>query len=170
VEIIWMPAFNPNSGRQGLELEISGTPANVDVAEYVHDFLTREALAAWERARANKNFDNIREDQLDAADCDTTSKRGYTLSARTNFLRGFIAGFRSTLQQARVEEEKAGLILLRDAALEDFYKKRHPKVVMMGGSGGSRNMLWSTQGFAQGKTLNVPPAASAAKTTPLLGK
>jgi len=170
VEIIWMPAFNPNSGRQGLELEISGTPANVDVAEYVHDFLTREALAAWERARANKNFDNIREDQLDAADCDTTSKRGYTLSARANFLRGFIAGFRSTLQQARVEEEKAGLVLVRDAALEDFYKKRHPKVVMMGGSGGSRNSLWSTQGFAQGKTLNVPPAASAAKTTPLLGK
>jgi hypothetical protein len=170
VEIIWLRAFNPETGKQGFELEISGTAENVEVAEYVHDFLMREAMTAWRRTRASTKFENIREDQLDASNCEARTKRGYTLSARSNFLRGFIAGFRSTLQQARAEEEKAGLVLARDAALQEFFKTRHPSVTTTGGSSGASNPIWSTQGYAAGKSLNLPPAARSAKAVLLLGK
>jgi Protein of unknown function (DUF2786)/SprT-like family len=170
VEIIWHTAFNPRTGRSGHELEVCGTSENVEVAEYIHDFLMREALAAWERTRDSKKFAEAREEETGSHYGTPETERGYTLAARKSFLAGFISGFRSTLRDARIAEEKAGLVLARDAALEAFFKKRHPSTITFGGTSGSRSPLWGAQGFNAGKSLNVPPAARAARSTPLLGK
>ena len=172
VKTLWTPGFNTRTGKEGYELEITGTPENLDVAEYIYEFLHREALAAWERTRVSDKFAEVRDDQLENESWRVPQTRhGYTLRARTNFLAGFISGFRSQLQQARIQEEKAGLVLAKDPGLEAFYKERHPKTTTFGGSGGGSVIAtWISQGHAAGRSLNVPPAARSAKTTPLLGR
>ena len=49
VEVIWMNNFDPRTKKDGFELEVSGTEENVEVVEFVHEFLYRSALEAWDR-------------------------------------------------------------------------------------------------------------------------
>ena len=60
VEIIWIPMFNPRTGKQGYEIEVMGTRDNVDVAEYVYEFLIRETEAAWLRVKNSEEFESAR--------------------------------------------------------------------------------------------------------------
>jgi hypothetical protein len=45
VSVIWVPAYLPLEGRRGRVLELCGTPANLEVAGYVHGFLMARAQA-----------------------------------------------------------------------------------------------------------------------------
>src|SRR5262249_6428029 len=47
VETIWVPAYRPAEGKWGSVLEVCGTPPNVEMAAYVHDFLHRTAGQLW---------------------------------------------------------------------------------------------------------------------------
>jgi hypothetical protein len=61
VDAIWVPAYEPSTGRSGSVLEICGTPANLEMADYVHAFLTHTAQHSWEAhqkaARTTSNRD-----------------------------------------------------------------------------------------------------------------
>lgn len=153
VEIIWMPGFNTRTGRHGHELEVCGTAENVDVAEYVYEFLTRAAVDAWERAKRGRHL-----------------TRGGAINARFNFLTGFVEGFVSQLRTAQDKENAEGLVLARDPALAEFFKTRHPRIVNIGGGGtGRTNADWRSSGQAQGRNVHLPAAArSMGKTTLLL--
>lgn len=166
VETIWMPAVNPRTGRDGHELQVLGTPENVDVAEYVHDFVSRAAEAAWERTVSSEEYKAER----DESGWDAGSRAGYTVRAHNSFLVGYVRGFASTLTKEREEEIEAGLVLADDPGLKEFFKQEHPDVRNFRTGRGSGDAAWRNNGFAEGKNLNVPPAARAGAGVPLLGR
>ena len=47
VEVIWVPVYRPLEGKRGSVLEVCGSRANLEMAEYVHGFLTHSADRLW---------------------------------------------------------------------------------------------------------------------------
>jgi hypothetical protein len=173
VEIIWITSRDPRNGKSGHELEASGLEANVEVAEYVYDFLCKEAVRAWERKFADSAFKLQLQEGFARqwGRGSFTSSKGYTISARSNFLHGFILGFKDQLEQTKIKEVEAGMVLAKDTSLEEFYRNRHPRIHNMSRSGGRYNSNMRGEGFAQGNALKIPSAAKANKNfIPLLGR
>lgn len=175
VEIIWMSTHDPRTKKKGHELEVSGLEENVEVAEYVYDFISRAAVGSWEKKMKDPAFKlSLHQEYAKTFGWSSVapqSIQGFTISARSNFLLGFVRGFKDQLKQAEIKETAAGLILRKDPNLEAFYHTRHPHIRQIGRSAGYYNSKMQGQGFAEGQALKLPPAAKAGKTfTPLLGK
>lgn len=174
VKIIWIGSYDPRNEKSGHELEISGTEENVEAAEYVYDFLLRAANESWEKKIADPAFKLQLHKNFAAtygrSDAPQTV-RGFTISARSNYLVGFIRGFKDQLKQAEVKEQSAGLVLAKDPELENFYHIRHPHTRKLGGGGGYQNTSMRNEGFADGKSLQMTSGLKTEKKfTPLLGK
>jgi hypothetical protein len=45
VEVIWVPVWRPLEGKRGSVLEVCGTPDNLELAEYVHAFVSKPPTA-----------------------------------------------------------------------------------------------------------------------------
>lgn len=119
VEVIWVPAYRPLDQKRGSVLEISGTPANIEMAAYVHSFLTHAADQLW-----------------------ITHKREHKLAGnrdRRTFLAGVMSGFHAKLQAERKAQAKEGLVWVGDAELHAYYRRRHPHVVTVRYGGSARN-------------------------------
>jgi hypothetical protein len=108
VQGVWTSVYTAHLGRRERILEICGTEENVDMAAYVHAFLLDTARRLWAEARR-------RNSALGPGD-------------RAAFMAGVIAGFRDKLDQARAEQQGTGLVWVGDAALEDYYHLRHPRL------------------------------------------
>ncbi len=108
VEAIWVPVWRPLEGKRGSVLEVCGTPENLEMAEYVHSFLTHGAERLW---REHKKKHGIRKN-----------------ANRRTFLAGVMAGFRDKLEQQKRENTERGLVWVGDAELGGYFKKRHPHV------------------------------------------
>ncbi len=109
VEVIWVPAYRPLEGKRGSVLEVSGTPANLEMAAYVHSFLTHAADRLWiEHRRAHRLRGN---------------------RDRRTFLAGVMAGFHAKLQAEKRAQAREGLVWAGDAELHAYYRRRHPHVV-----------------------------------------
>ena len=169
VEIIWISSYDPRNKKKGHELEISGKEENVEVAEYVYDFLTRAAVESWESKFKESTFQyKLHQAFLQSG---MQSMHGFTISSRSNYLSGFIDGFKSQLATAAKQEQEAGLVLAKDLGLEQFYNQRHPHIRSMASGGAKYNPSMRNQGFADGSALKMPAAAKANKQfIPLLGK
>jgi predicted SprT family Zn-dependent metalloprotease len=109
VEVIWVPVYRPTEGKRGSVLEAVGTPSNLEMAAYVHAFLTHTAEALW---REHKRQKGIRGDR-----------------DRRTFIAGVMVGFLEKLNAQRVQNKEQGMIWVGDADLEGFYRKRHPRIV-----------------------------------------
>ena len=48
VETLWVRVFRPKEGKWGSVLEVCGSEENVQLAEYVHGFLTHTAARLWQ--------------------------------------------------------------------------------------------------------------------------
>lgn len=108
VEVIWVPVYRPLEKKRGQVLEICGTPANVEMAAYVHAFLTHSAEHLW---RDHKEKQAIRGNR-----------------DRRTYLAGVMEGFREKLEADTHEHRQNGLVWIGDADLETFYRKRHPHI------------------------------------------
>jgi hypothetical protein len=126
VETIWVPVYRPLEQKRGSVLEVSGTASNLEMAAYVHSFLTHTAEQLW-----------------------TTHKRAQNLGGnkdRRTFLAGVMSGFYDKLKAARVEHRTEGLVWVRDADLTDFYRRRHPHIQSVRYAGNAR-----TEAHAHGR-------------------
>lgn len=172
VECIWTNGRDLRTGKDGHELEVSGTKENIEVAEYVYDFVSREAVKAWEKKIKTPEYQHqMYTDIVNRKPGVPHSAQGYTISARFNFLLGFVEGYMSQLQAAMIQEEKAGLVLAKDTGLEQYYHQRHPHIRSLTRGAAHQNTNLRNQGRQAGSALKVPPAAKANKTfVPLLGK
>ncbi len=106
VSTIWVSVWRVLEGKRGSVLEACGTTENLELAEYVHDFLTRTAGRLWTE---HKQANGIQRDR-----------------DRRAFLAGVMAGFRRTLRsQAKVHSEQ-GMVWMGDPEVAAFLKRRHP--------------------------------------------
>lgn len=105
VEVIIVQAFAPALGEWGRAMEVSGTPENVDMADYAWHFLLRAAERAW------------------AAHPELAGRH------RARFFNGVMMGFRERLEeQARHCEQEEGLVWRGDPELREWYERRHPRI------------------------------------------
>jgi hypothetical protein len=126
VEVIWVPVYRPVEGKRGSVLEVCGTPANLEMAAYVHAFLMHAADHLWHEHKQAKKILGDKE--------------------RRTYLAGVMAGFLEKLNAQRTEHRQQGLVWVGDADLDSFYRKRHPRIVHVRHSGTRR-----TEAHADGR-------------------
>jgi hypothetical protein len=107
VEAIWVSVHRPLTGKAGTVLEVCGTPANLEMAAHVHDFLLATAERLW---REHKRLQRVASDQL-----------------RRSYLVGVMRGFEEKLSSQAREHQQAGLVWVGDAGLRDFLRQRYPR-------------------------------------------
>jgi hypothetical protein len=110
VEVIWVPVWRVLEGKRGSVLEVCGTPENLELAAYVHAFVTHtgERLFGEYRVRRGK------------------LGRG----ERDRFLSGLVTGFREKLARERRKSAAEGLVYRGDVELHGFFRGRHPRIRM----------------------------------------
>lgn len=120
VDAIWVPAFRPHDGRRGSVLEICGSHENLEMACYVHAFLSGTADRLWKEHKIDEGITSNRE--------------------RRTYRAGVMEGFHSRLKSEQRRSASAGLVWVGDPELDRYYKKRHPRIrtVRLQGHGHSR--------------------------------
>jgi hypothetical protein len=108
VEVIWVPVYRPLEQKRGSVLEVCGTPANLEMAAYVHAFLSHSAEKLWEEHRRALKIRGNRD--------------------RRPYLAGVMAGFMEKLNSQRQSHKEQGMVWVQDADLEGFYRRRHPYI------------------------------------------
>lgn len=106
VEVIWVPSYLVREGRAGTVLEVCGTRANLEVASYVHGFLTEAAVRLWRDHKIAQRLKGDRE--------------------RRRFVLGVMMGFSEKLQVHATGTRLEGLIWRGDPELVDYLQRRHP--------------------------------------------
>ncbi len=141
VEILWVSTFLPKQGVWAQELEVMGTRSNLEMAKYVHAYLSRAAEAEW---REHKKAQKIRGDR-----------------DRLQYMAGVIRGFSEKLSEKRVEEREQGLIWVGDADLDEFFSKRYPRTQTVYSGGGRLSEAYA-HGKAAGRDIVLSrPVADA---------
>jgi hypothetical protein len=107
VETIWVPVWRALEGKRGSVIEVCGTRANVEMADYAHDFLIKTSDRLWREHKRAKSIVSNRD--------------------RRAFLAGVMAGFRNKLSTQKKVNREHGLIWRGDPALAAYLKLRHPR-------------------------------------------
>jgi hypothetical protein len=147
VEVIWVPVYRPLEGKRGTVLEVCGTEANLDMAEYAHTFLTQTGDRLWGEHKQHTGIRSNKE--------------------RRVFLAGVMSGFSEKLGQQAREHQQQGLVWVKDADLTGFLRKRHPRIRHVRVMGNPRTDAYA-KGKQAGKTIvihrPVQQGASACET------
>ncbi len=106
VETIWVSVWRPLEGKHGSVIELCGTRANVEMADYVYDFLTHTSERLWREHKRAHAIDSNRD--------------------RRAFLAGVMSGFRDKLRAQKKANKEHGLVWRGDPALGAYFAQRHP--------------------------------------------
>lgn len=142
VETLWVRVFRPREQKWGSVLEVCGSEENVQLAEYVHGFLTYTAERLWRLHQESHGIRNNRH--------------------RRNFVAGVMAGFHQKLARERSEHQTQGLVWLGDAKLRSFFKNRYPRVRTVN-YGTSRGTQAHDAGKREGERLVLQKGISASR-------
>lgn len=134
VECIWVGCYNARRDRMERNLELCGTPANLDFAAYVHDFLHREVERLWGLHRP--------------------AHPGPVRSRKREFVCGVLEGLSARLEAERGHNRERGLIWVGDPGLDGYFADRHPRVRRLG-SGGVRMTGAYHAGEEEGRRLTI---------------
>ena len=151
VEAIWVPGYRPRDGKRGNVLELCGTPANLEMAGYVHAFLSGCAERLWVEHKRQEGIVSNRE--------------------RRSYLAGVMEGFRERLKAEKKRNRERGLVWVGDADLKHYHRRRHPHIrsVRLQGHGQSATRQ---HGREAGRRIvlhrGVGQAGTAGKATRLL--
>lgn len=108
VEAIWVSVYRPEVGKRGSVLEVCGSPANVEIAEYVHGYLLATAARLWAEHKAARGVRGDRD--------------------RRTFLAGVMSGMSDKLAREAQKSAEAGLVWVADGDLDRYFRRRHPHV------------------------------------------
>ncbi|MBT3220814.1 MAG: DUF2786 domain-containing protein [Proteobacteria bacterium] len=106
VRAIWISTYLRDRRRAGRATEYTGTPANLQMAEYVHGFLSHAAKARYLEFKRTRPKGRRHE--------------------RAEFLNGVIRGFEGKLRDQREKNRQEGLVWVEDPGLVAFEDCRHP--------------------------------------------
>jgi hypothetical protein len=125
--------------KSGYVLEITGSKENVDLASYTKDFIMKVAEREFKRIKKEKPY--IR---------------------RNNFLTGVVSGFWKKLEDEELkyedgirQEESSDLVYMGDPKLDEYFKKKYPKVKTIKRSNTGTFGHGFSDGEDVGKKLNV---------------
>jgi len=138
VELVWVPSHPVLDPQRTLWLmEVNGTPANLEIAEYVHDFLRREVELLWREHRRRRPWEKGR-------------------SAKRDFQVGVLKGLIDKLGRAGSPPPgaKRELMLLRQEKLRVFFHQRHPNL-RSGRRMSYRETAAFHAGFERGRELEI---------------
>ena len=151
VEVIWVPVYRPLEKKRGHVLEICGTRPNLEMATYVHAFLSRSAEHLWAEHKREHGIESNRD--------------------RRTYLAGVMDGFREKLEAETKQRRAEGLVWVGDADLSAYFRKRHPHIRHTRTSGSSRNAAHGA-GKSAGRRLvlhrGIEDGPAARGTTKLL--
>jgi hypothetical protein len=132
VEAVWVFSYDSLADRPGRILEVSGTPENLEMAEYVHRYILNVAEPLWREHR-----------------------RRVGGGSRLQYLAGLIRGFEEKLESQKVQlREEHGLVWLGDPLLDQFHRYMHPRLRKMGSSGVHRGSGFAA-GLRDGKEITL---------------
>lgn len=106
VRVIAIRSYDAMSGEDGKVIEITGTLANVEMAEHVWTFMLRTVDTLWERHRADARVRSGRD--------------------RLSFQFGVVLGFADKLEEQQSENRERGLVWRGDADLDELWDRRYP--------------------------------------------
>ena len=150
VDVIWVPVYRPLDGKRGSVLEACGTPANLEIAEYVHDFMRATAERLWDEHKTAHGIPGNKD--------------------RRTFLAGVMTGFAEKLGKSAAQHKAEGLVWVRDADLGGYLRTRHPHVRHVRHAGAQRNEAFSHGRQAgRGIVLHRGVRGAAASRGRLLG-
>lgn len=109
VETLWMYGYDPHSDKKGRILEIYGTPENVEMAGYVHDYLHNISEKFWDGYKRKQ-------------------KKVTGNKHRRTYIYGLLNGFYHKLETKIVENESKSLIWKGDPQLGTYFRRRNPSI------------------------------------------
>jgi len=101
VEVIWVPVYVVSRDNYATVLELCGTPGNVEMAAWVHDWLLSTAGRLWEE------------------------EGGGSGAARARFFAGVMRGFYERLEASQKKTTEEGLVWMGDPEVRKFLGRRH---------------------------------------------
>ncbi len=137
VQGIWVSAWVLEKEKMGRVLEISGTCANVQMAEYVHDFVNRFIDAEWRRYNRTGALNRYR---------------------KTDFAVGVVEGFREKLaadQAGSTRVESRALVPLTDPLLIRYVRQRYPRIRSFQRTEGHQDAGVVEEGMRRGRKLVI---------------
>jgi hypothetical protein len=134
VQCIWIDGYDVRTGAKGHQLEVMGTPRNVEMAEYVHDCLLRQVEALWDQYRRERGVRDR--------------------SAKREYLDGVLAGFGRQLRQSAAASAERGLVWVGDQGLSRWARRRHPRTTTARVSSVAATDA-RREGVAQGERLRL---------------
>lgn len=108
IEAIWVFGYDQHKNKEGRVLEIHGTPENIEMAEYVHDYLHNISEVLWLEHRHKKKITGNRH--------------------RRTFTYGLLHGFSDKLEMQVAENKSRSLIWKGDPRLREYYRRRNPRI------------------------------------------
>ena len=142
VEVIWVETYCAATDRRATVLQVCGTPANLDMAAYVHAYLTEILERLWREYRQRQRLPGDRE--------------------RQRFAAGVLQGFCEQLQRQEADlRQEAALVWQGDPQLLAYYRYLHPRTRTRRGRGVAATAAYR-DGVAEGHKVSIrrPVAAS----------
>jgi len=137
VQGIWVPAYVVSKGKMGKVLEISGTPKNLKIAEYVYEFVKHFINSRWKEYNKGKGYNRYR---------------------KTDFAVGIISGFRQKLEKQDRDGEISktySLVEMNDLRLQAYFNYRYPHTKSLTKRGPKQDDEIMTDGMALGKKMVI---------------
>jgi len=134
VRVIWVHSYDARRDKTGRRLEIIGAPENLEIAEYVHDFLHNAMERIWDQHRKSP---------------------AYAKGRKPQFYAGMTRGFRNKLdEQRRHIARSRDLVWLGDTDLAEHYRYLYPRVHSIRGSGVTRGADYH-HGVEKGREIQL---------------
>jgi predicted SprT family Zn-dependent metalloprotease len=141
---IWVSTYLPHTGKSGSLLEICGRRENLQMAQFVHEFVSRTVDRLWVEHKKARGVRSNRD--------------------RRSFLAGAVAGFAAKLRSKRAEHKREGLVWVGDAGVKDYVRRRHPRLRSVRSSAQERREAYA-EGQSAGRTIVLSrPVTSSAES------
>ena len=135
VEVLWSPTYQALGDREGTVLQIYGTPANLDMAEYVYAFLGGLLQQLW---AAYKERQGLRGE-----------------GQRQSYYVGVLQGVHGALRdQEQHLHTSTALVWQGDPRLQEYYRYLNPRVRVRRG-GGVRATPAYQDGVVEGRRVRI---------------
>lgn len=135
VEAIWTFGYDQHENRSGQVLEIYGTPENVEMAEYIYDYLQNIPEFLWAEYKRREKISGNRH--------------------RRTFIYGLLDGFYNKLDSRFIENRSKKLVWMGDPRLKEFYRRRNPRIARSSSRYSRSCQDTYDSGMTQGKNLVI---------------